>query len=70
MFDLWWNKKKVYKYGPKSGHEVNKNYYKKKEKYEENKIRKWAKHQNCNFWELKEELQRSEKNLKELNLSK
>ena len=29
-----------------------------------------AKHQNCQFWELKEELKRTEKNLKELKLSK
>ena len=29
-----------------------------------------AKHQNCHFWELKEELKRTEKNLKELKLSK
>ena len=29
-----------------------------------------AKHQNCHFLELKEELQRTEKNLKELKLSK
>ena len=28
-----------------------------------------AKHQNCHFWELKEELKRTEKNLKELKLS-
>ena len=29
-----------------------------------------GKHQNCHFWELKEELKWTEKNLKELNLSK
>ena len=31
---------------------------------------KTAKHQNCNFCEPKEELKRTEKNLKELKLSK
>ena len=30
----------------------------------------WTKQQNCHFWELKEELKRTEKNLKELKLSK
>ena len=29
-----------------------------------------VKHKNCYFWELKEELKRTEKNLKELNFSK
>ena len=29
-----------------------------------------AKYQNCHFWKLKEELKRTEKNLKELKLSK
>ena len=29
-----------------------------------------AKHQNCHIWELKEKLNRTEKNLKELKLSK
>ena len=29
-----------------------------------------AKHQNCHFWEIKEELKRTEKNFKELKLSK
>ena len=34
------------------------------------KLSKQAKHQNSHLWELKEELKRTEKNLKELKLTK
>ena len=46
------------------------NIYTRKYSTKLNKIFLLDKQQNCHFWELKEELKRTEKNLKELKLSK